>query len=207
MKRVYLASASLLSASLALSSPGIAGDKAAVKTDEWRTYGPIRLDWAGWNKMGESYVTRGMNSKEGHFWLSVSCEKLKINVTGKDGKWMSWLKPKAIFEYGFVGNLCSSKGYDISALSKDSSRGTVIIGGASSNNNSWQGYYNYKSYLDNYNNQQQKLQQKLQQQQQQTNRFYDQVDRVIQQGRSYSPTPTYSAPSNSTPYVSPFQRY
>ena len=164
MKRLLVAFNALFTASLSICFPVIADDEAKTTTEEWRTYnlsaewrtyGPIRLDWAGWNKMGESYVTRGKNSKELPFWLSVSCEKLKINVTGKDGKWMSWAKPKAIFEYGFVGNLCSSKGYDISALSKDTSRGAVINGVASSNNNSWQGYYNYKSYLDNYNTQQQ----------------------------------------------------
>ncbi len=63
------------------------------------------------------------------------------------------------------------------------------------------------AYAQNYSYQQQQQQQQQQNNRDNINRFYDQADRVLQQGRSYSPTPTYSAPSNSTPYVSPFQRY
>ena len=64
MNKVLLITASLLPASLALSSPGIAGDKAEAKTEEWQTFGPIRFDWPGWNRMEGSYVARGINSKE-----------------------------------------------------------------------------------------------------------------------------------------------
>ena len=41
MKKLLLITASLLPASLALSSPGITGVKAEFKTEEWRTYGPM----------------------------------------------------------------------------------------------------------------------------------------------------------------------
>ena len=86
--------------------------KTAVvaKGAEWKTYGPLQVDWANWQTMGDSRVVPTLNAAGQPLYLAVNCGARKINVTGADGSWKTWASPSSRFEKELVKDRCQATG-------------------------------------------------------------------------------------------------
>lgn len=82
---------------------------AASRTD-WRRYGPLQVDWSGWQPMGGSLVAPVMNAKGDTLYLAINCGARKLNATSVEGDWRTWDNPQADFEQKLVNDLCRSRG-------------------------------------------------------------------------------------------------
>jgi len=80
-----------------------------AKGADWRTYGPLQVDWANWQPMGGSQVVPSLNAEGQALYLAVNCDAGKLNVTGADGSWKTWASPKSRFEKDLVKDRCQDK--------------------------------------------------------------------------------------------------
>lgn len=94
----------------AKASPKPTSKSVQPKNADWRTYGPLQVDWANWQSMGGSDVAPTLNSDGKPLYIAVNCAAKKINVTGADGSWKSWSTPKSDFENDLVKDRCKSSG-------------------------------------------------------------------------------------------------
>jgi hypothetical protein len=79
-----------------------------AKSADWRTYGPLQVDWANWQPMGGSQVVPTLNSQGQGLYLAVNCSAKKINATGADGSWKLWAAPQSRFEKALVKDRCQA---------------------------------------------------------------------------------------------------
>ena len=77
-----------------------------AKSADWRTYGPLQVDWGNWQAMGGSQVVPTVNAQGQALYLAVNCSAKKINATGSDGSWKTWEAPKNRFEQDLVKDRC-----------------------------------------------------------------------------------------------------
>ncbi len=82
--------------------------KEVIKPD-WRTYGPLKVDWANWKSLDGSYVTPGINKEGKALYLAINCKASKLNATGANGTWKSWISPMDSFEHNLLNDLCNKK--------------------------------------------------------------------------------------------------
>jgi len=87
-----------------------ASPAVVAKGAEWRTYGPLQVDWANWQTMGDSRVVPTLNAAGQPLYLAVNCGARKINVTGADGGWKAWASPSSHFEKDLVKDRCQATG-------------------------------------------------------------------------------------------------
>ena len=80
-----------------------------AKGADWRTYGPLQVDWANWQPMGASQVVPSLNADGQALYLAVNCDAEKLNVTGADGSWKTWASPKSRFEKDLIRDRCQAK--------------------------------------------------------------------------------------------------
>ena len=80
-----------------------------AKSADWRTYGPLQVDWGNWQAMGGSQVVPTLNAQGQALYLAVNCSAKKINATGADGSWKTWEAPKNRFEKDLVKYRCQVK--------------------------------------------------------------------------------------------------
>ena len=80
-----------------------------AKSADWRTYGPLQVDWSNWQAMGGSQVVPTLNAQGQALYLAVNCSAKKINATGADGSWKTWEAPKNRFEKDLVKDRCQVK--------------------------------------------------------------------------------------------------
>ncbi len=80
-----------------------------AKGTDWRSYGPLQVDWANWQPMGGSQVVPSLNSDGQALYLAVNCAAEKLNVTGGDGSWKTWASPKRSFEKDLIKDRCKAK--------------------------------------------------------------------------------------------------
>ncbi|QNJ17732.1 LysM domain-containing protein [Synechococcus sp. A18-40] len=80
-----------------------------AKGADWRTYGPLQVDWANWQPMGGSQVVPSLNAKGQALYLAVNCDAGKLNVTGADGSWKTWASPKSRFEKDLLKDRCQAR--------------------------------------------------------------------------------------------------
>lgn len=80
-----------------------------AKSADWRTYGPLQVDWGNWQAMGGSQVVPTLNAQGQALYLAVNCSAKKINATGADGSWKTWEAPKSRFEKDLVKDRCQLK--------------------------------------------------------------------------------------------------
>ncbi len=88
---------------------GLASTPGTGKPD-WRTYGPLQVDWANWQPMGGSMVAPTLNGEGQSLYLAINCTARKINATSQAGQWKTWDDPQAEFEQQLVGDLCKARG-------------------------------------------------------------------------------------------------
>ncbi|MCH9714266.1 MAG: LysM peptidoglycan-binding domain-containing protein [Cyanobacteria bacterium] len=77
---------------------------------DWRTYGPLQIDWSKLQAMGGSYVAPSLNGEGQALYLGVNCTARKINVTSQTGQWKTWETPSKDFEQKLVQDVCQAKG-------------------------------------------------------------------------------------------------
>ena len=87
---------------------GVATSKPAKP--DWRSFGPLQVDWANWQPMGGSFVAPGLNATGQSFYLAVNCSAKRINATGPSGAWKTWDLPSTDYEQQLVKDLCRDKG-------------------------------------------------------------------------------------------------
>ncbi len=99
-------SATLTPALATASGPASATPSAATS---WRRYGPLQVDWSGWQPMGGSLVAPVMNAKGDTLYLAINCGARKLNATSAAGDWRTWDSPQSDFEQRLVNDLCRSR--------------------------------------------------------------------------------------------------
>ena len=90
------------------SSQG-ASSIARASEGDWRSYGPLQVDWSKLQPMGGSYVAPSVNSEGQTLYLAVNCTARKINVTSLSGQWKTWETPSKDFEHSLVRDVCQAK--------------------------------------------------------------------------------------------------
>ena len=93
------------------SKPKAQSQPATVvaKGADWRTYGPLQVDWANWQPMGGSQVVPSLNAEGQALYLAVNCDANKLNATGADGSWKTWASPKSSFEKDLIKDRCQAR--------------------------------------------------------------------------------------------------
>ena len=81
---------------------------AQPKQASWRTYGPLQVDWSNWQSMAGSEVAPTLNGDGQSLYVAVNCAAKKINVTGANGMWKSWIAPQTKFERALLKDRCSA---------------------------------------------------------------------------------------------------
>ena len=84
-------------------------DGATAARTDWRTYGPLQVDWANWQPMGGSLVAPSLNSKGQSLYLAINCSARKLNATSQEGQWSTWDDAKLDFERQLVTDLCKTR--------------------------------------------------------------------------------------------------
>ncbi|TVS01995.1 MAG: LysM peptidoglycan-binding domain-containing protein [Cyanobium sp. PLM2.Bin73] len=82
----------------------------AASSGDWRSYGPLQIDWSKWQAMGGSHVAPSLNSDGKARYLAVNCTARKLNRTTASGQWNSWESPQEDFETKLVQDICREKG-------------------------------------------------------------------------------------------------
>jgi LysM repeat protein len=80
------------------------------ETPDWRTYGPLQVDWAKWQSMGGSYVAPSLNASGQLLYTAINCGARKLNATSPTGQWKTWERPSTDAEQQLVSDLCKAKG-------------------------------------------------------------------------------------------------
>ncbi|MCS5698458.1 LysM peptidoglycan-binding domain-containing protein [Cyanobium sp. FGCU-52] len=96
-------------AAAATATPAATTATAAAARTDWRTYGPLQVDWANWQPMGGSLVAPSLNSKGQSLYLAINCSARKLNATSREGQWSTWDDPKLDFERQLVTDLCKAR--------------------------------------------------------------------------------------------------
>ncbi len=86
----------------------VAASKA--KGPDWRSYGPLQVDWANWQPMGGSFVAPTLNGEGKPVYLAVNCGARKLNATSQSGQWKSWDSPQTDFEEQLITDICKARG-------------------------------------------------------------------------------------------------
>ena len=76
---------------------------------DWRSYGPLQVDWANWQPMGGSFVAPTLNSDGKPGDLAVNCGARKLNATSQSGQWKSWDAPQSDFEEQLISDICKAR--------------------------------------------------------------------------------------------------
>jgi LysM repeat protein len=91
------------------ATPTAATSTATAARTDWRTYGPLQVDWANWQPMGGSLVAPSLNSKGQSLYLAINCSARKLNATSQEGQWSTWDDAKLDFERQLVTDLCKTR--------------------------------------------------------------------------------------------------
>ena len=83
---------------------------AKPSSPDWRSYGPLQVDWANWQPMAGSYVAPTLNSDGQPLYLAINCTARRLNATGQSGTWKTWDAPQSDFEEQLISDLCKAKG-------------------------------------------------------------------------------------------------
>jgi LysM repeat protein len=86
-----------------------ATSSGAASAGDWRSYGPLQIDWSKWQAMGGSHVAPSLNSDGKARYLAVNCTARKLNRTTASGQWDSWESPQEDFETKLVQDICREK--------------------------------------------------------------------------------------------------
>lgn len=91
----------------ATAAAGTASGGATARPD-WRTYGPLQINWAGWQSLGGSMVTPTLNAQGQSLYLAINCGARKLNATTSNGEWQTWGDPVTDYERQLLTDYCLS---------------------------------------------------------------------------------------------------
>ena len=93
------------------SAPRTAATAVATRSGkpDWRTYGPLQIDWTGWQPMGGSMVAPTLNAQGQSLYLAINCGARKLNATTQAGDWKTWDDPSSDYERQLVNDYCRSR--------------------------------------------------------------------------------------------------
>ena len=94
----------------AIKPVAVAAKPGKSSSPDWRTYGPLQVDWANWMPMGGSFVAPSLNSEGQPLYLAINCNAKRLNATGQSGSWKTWDAPQSDFEQQLINDLCKAKG-------------------------------------------------------------------------------------------------
>ena len=80
-----------------------------AKKADWRSYGPLQIDWANWQSMDGAHVAPTLNAQGQALYLAINCSAGKMNATGADGAWKTWSAPQSGFEKDLMKDRCQAK--------------------------------------------------------------------------------------------------
>lgn len=83
---------------------------AATGKSDWRSYGPLQVDWTSWQPMGGSMVAAVVTAKGDQLYTAINCGARKINSTDVAGQWGTWNAPSSEVENKLVNDFCSRRG-------------------------------------------------------------------------------------------------
>ena len=83
--------------------------QAASGKSDWRTYGPLQVDWTSWQPMGGSMVAATINTKGETLYTAINCGARKINSTSSSGQWGTWNDPASEVETKLVNDYCARR--------------------------------------------------------------------------------------------------
>lgn len=105
------------------------------QSTEWRSYGPLQVDWSGLQRMGGSFAAPILDSDGKPVYLAVNCEDRKFNTTSETGQWKDgWDSPQSDFEQRLVTDLCNASPPSSSTANERPADGASVA--------TWQGYCN-----------------------------------------------------------------
>ncbi len=76
--------------------------------DDWRYYGPLKINWSSWRTVNGSYVAPAKHSNGRSLFLAINCKSSKITSSKSNGKWKKWVTPKTYFEYNLLDERCEN---------------------------------------------------------------------------------------------------
>jgi LysM repeat protein len=82
---------------------------ASTGKSDWRSYGPLQVDWTSWQPMGGSMVAAIITSKGESLYTAINCGARKINSTSPTGQWGTWNEPASEVESKLVNDFCSRR--------------------------------------------------------------------------------------------------
>ena len=94
----------------ATTAPAPATATAKPAGPDWRSYGPLQVDWANWQPMGGSFVAPSLNAEGQPLYTAINCGARKLNATSQTGQWRTWEAPRTDAEQQLVNDLCKAKG-------------------------------------------------------------------------------------------------
>ena len=105
------------------------------QSPDWRSYGPLQVNWSGLQRMGGSFVAPILNSDGKPVYLTVNCEDRKFNTTSESGQWKNeWNSPQSDFEQRLVTDLCNASPPSASRANERPAVGASVA--------TWQDYCN-----------------------------------------------------------------
>ena len=82
---------------------------AMASRPDWRTYGPLQVNWAAWQPMGGSMVAPTLNGEGQTLYVAINCGARKFNSTTPAGAWQSWSDPTGDYEQQLVSDYCRTR--------------------------------------------------------------------------------------------------
>ena len=92
------------------ASTGLNTATAMAARPDWRSYGPLQVDWANWQTMGGSLVAPVLASDGQSQYMAINCGARKMNATSSSGQWKSWADPRSDFEQQLLTDACKPRG-------------------------------------------------------------------------------------------------
>lgn len=77
-------------------------------SNNWKSYGPIKINWSNWKYQDGSYVSSALNKNGQPLFIAIKCPDQKINRTGANGNWRNWMAPRDDFEYKLLKEFCKN---------------------------------------------------------------------------------------------------
>jgi hypothetical protein len=80
-----------------------------MASPDWRTYGPMQVNWAAWQPMGGSMVAPTLNGQGQTLYVAINCGARKLNATTASGEWQAWSDPSVEHEQQLVSDYCKNR--------------------------------------------------------------------------------------------------
>ena len=77
-------------------------------SDEWRSYGPLEINWSRWSPFEGSLVTPAIHNNGNPLLLAINCNSSKLTWRASKGNWKKWLAPQEEFEFTLLDQLCKN---------------------------------------------------------------------------------------------------